>query len=178
MPSDTLYALCAAASDARAVRRVFEVKGREGVRALPLFVGDLAMAEAIGRFDDGARRLAECFWPGPLTIVVEKQPGFDSEALCGGTTVALRVPDHKVALAVLRGLGGAVTGTSANLSGGPDPVSADEVRGQIGDALDLILDAGPSQVGLASTIVDCTGSRPRILRHGALGDEAVAAALR
>ena len=177
MPSDTLYALTAAASDANAVQRVFDVKGREGARALPLFVADLTMAERIGKFDERARRLANRFWPGQLTIVVDKLPDYESEALTGGSTVALRAPDHAVALAVVRGLGEAVTGTSANLSGGPDPDSADEVRRQIGDALDLILEAGPAAYGVASTIVDCTVAAPRILREGAVDEKAIEDAL-
>ena len=177
MPSDTLYALSAAASDAEAVRRVFDVKGREGGRPLPLFVSDVAMAERIGVLDARSRRLAAKFWPGQLTLVVKKQPGYASDALAGGDTVGLRVPDNAIALAVIEGTGGAVTGTSANLSGGSDPVSADEVRRQIGDRLDLILDAGPARIGVASTIVDCTGDQPRILRAGAISAEAIAEAL-
>jgi L-threonylcarbamoyladenylate synthase len=177
MPSDTLYALCAAASDANAVRRVFDVKGREGGRPLPLFVSDLAMAERIGVFDDRARRLAAQFWPGQLTLVVKKQPGFESEALAGGDTVGLRVPDNAIALAVIAGTGDAVTGTSANLSGGPDPVSAEEVSLQIGDRLDMVLDAGPARIGVPSTIVDCTGDAPRILRQGAVSEQAIKEAL-
>lgn len=177
MPTDTLYALAAAASDADAVRRVFEIKGREGRRALPLFVTGVEMAERIGVLTASATRLAERFWPGQLTIVVEKEPAFESEALAGGDTVALRAPDHEVALAVVRGLDGAVTGTSANLTGGPDPDSADEVRRQIGDKVDLILDGGHCEVGIASTIVDCTGEEPRILRDGAVSRDAIAEAL-
>ena len=177
MPSDTLYALTAAASDAAAVRRVFDIKGREGGRPLPLFVRDLEMAERFGVFDGRTRQLASKFWPGQLTLVVTKQPAFDSDALAGGETVGLRVPDNAIALAVIAGVGGPVTGTSANLSGGPDPVSAGEVRRQIGDSLDLILDAGPAPIGVASTIVDCTGEEPRILRAGAISADAIAAAL-
>jgi L-threonylcarbamoyladenylate synthase len=172
-----LYALSAAASDAEAVKRVFEVKGREEGRALPLFVSDLAMAERIGVFDERARKLAARFWPGQLTIVVAKRTDYESEALAGGGTVALRVPDHTVPLAVIRCLGGAVTGTSANLSGGPDPDSADEVRRQIGDRVDLIIDCGPAEHGIASTIVDCAGAKPRVLREGAVGREAIIEAL-
>jgi L-threonylcarbamoyladenylate synthase len=177
MPSDTLYALSAAASDAKAVQRVFDVKGREGGRPLPLFVRDLAMAERLGVFDDRARRLAAKFWPGQLTIVVNKQPKFDSEALAGGSTVGLRVPDNDTALAVIEGIDDAVTGTSANLSGGADPISAEEVRRQIGDRLDLILDSGPAQHGIGSTIVDCTSAELRILRQGAVASEAITSAL-
>ncbi len=92
MPSDTLYALCAAASDAKAVQRVFDVKGREGGRPLPLFVSNLAMAERLGAFDERSRNLAARFWPGQLTLVVNKQPGFESDALAGGSTVGLRSP--------------------------------------------------------------------------------------
>ena len=177
MPSDTLYALAAAASDAAAVQRVFDVKGREAGRPLPLFVSDLAMAERIGIFEERSRRLASKFWPGQLTLVVNKQPSFESDALAGGETVGLRVPDNAIALAVIAGAGDAVTGTSANLSGGPDPVSAEEVRRQIGDRLDLILDAGRAQHGVGSTIVDCTGPALRVLRQGAISSDAIDAAL-
>ena len=168
MPTDTLYALTVRARDAAAVRRVFEIKGRNDGKPMPLFVSDLAMARRFGEFDETASRLAERFWPGALTVVVRRAPGFESEALAGGDTVALRAPANAIALAVIEGAGEPVTGTSANLSGGPDPVSADEVRRQIGEKLDLILHAGPAGGGVASTIVDCTGDAPVILREGAL----------
>jgi L-threonylcarbamoyladenylate synthase len=99
-------------------------------------------------------------------------------ALAGGDTVGLRVPDHPVARAVLEELAAPVTATSANLSGGPDPVSADEVRRQIGEALDLVLDGGECPIGIASTIVDCTGLEPKILRQGVVAEEAIREALR
>jgi L-threonylcarbamoyladenylate synthase len=178
MPTDTLYGLCAAAENPSAVSRVFDVKGREAGKPLTLLVGDLAMAERIGRFDERSRRLARRFWPGQLTIVVETRPDFQSEALAGGRSVGLRAPDNAVALNVIGGFGQAVTGTSANLSGGPDPVSAEEVVRQIGDRLDLILDAGPAPFGVASTIVDCTGAEPVILREGSVSREAIDDALR
>lgn len=178
MPSDTLYALSAAASDVAAVRRVFDIKGREEGRPLPLFIDGLDMAERIGVFDDTVRVLARRFWPGQLTIVVRRQPGYASGALAGGDTVALRAPDHPVALAVLRGLGEAVTGTSANLTGGPDPASAEEVRRQLGDRLDLVIDAGVTAHGVASTIIDCSGPRPDVLREGAVDKQLIADALR
>ena len=177
MPTDTLYALTAPASDAAAVRRVFAIKRRDLTNPLPLFVSDLAMAEHIGVFDERARRLARRFWPGQLTIVVKRQPGFDSVALGGGETVGLRVPDSDIARAVIGGLGQPVTATSANLSGGADPVSADEVRRQIGEQLDLILDAGPAPVGVASTIVDCSGESLNVIRQGAVSREDIDRAL-
>ena len=178
MPTDTLYALTARARDAAAVRRVFEIKGRDDGKPMPLFVSDLDMARRFGEFNETASRLAERFWPGALTLVVRRQDGFESDALAGGDTVALRAPDNAIALAMIAGAGEPVTGTSANLSGGPDPVSADEVRRQIGDKLDVILDAGPAEGGVGSTIVDCTGDEPVILREGALSRAEIFDALR
>lgn len=170
MPTDTLYALAAAASDSSAVDQVFAIKGREADKPLPLFVSDLAMAERIGVFNDDARRLAKRFWPGPLTIVVPRRDGFVSDALAGGDTVALRVPDHGVARAVIEGVGDALTATSANLSGGPDPVTAAEVKRQLADAVDFVIDGGACPVGVSSTVVDCTRLEPSILRRGAIGE--------
>ena len=103
------------------------------------------------------RALAARFWPGALTLVFNRAPSFDSEALAGGSTVALRVPRHDIALAILRALDRPVTATSANLSAGPDPADAAIVRAQIGSRLDMIVDGGPCAVGVSSTIVDCTG---------------------
>jgi L-threonylcarbamoyladenylate synthase len=178
MPTDTLYALTAAADDASAVRRVFEIKGRQEGRPLPLFVSDIAMAERIAEVNEAARKLASQFWPGQLTIILPKQQMYDSEALAGSATVGLRLPDNEVARAVVAALDAPITGTSANLSGGPDPVSADDVRSQLGDRVDLILDAGPCAHGVGSTIVDCSGDEPVILREGAISSDRVFAALR
>lgn len=178
MPTDTLYALTVRARDAAAVRRVFEIKGRNDGKPMPLFVSDLGMAQRFGEFNEMASKLARRFWPGALTVVVRRRPEFESDALAGGDTVALRAPANDAALAVIAGVGEPVTGTSANLSGGPDPVSADEVRRQIGAKLDVILDGGAAEVGVASTIVDCTGEEPVILREGALSRAEIFDALR
>jgi L-threonylcarbamoyladenylate synthase len=172
-----LYALTAAADDASAVRRVFAIKGREQGHPLPLFVSGVEMAQRIAVLDATAGRLASRFWPGQLTIVVPKREEYDSEALAGSATAGLRVPDNEVARAVIEALDAPVTGTSANISGGPDPVSADEVRRQLGDRVDLILDAGLCEHGVASTIVDCSGAEPVILRQGAIPAEQIFAAL-
>lgn len=177
LPTDTLYALAAVATDATAVRRLFAVKGREGAKPLPLFVADAAMAGRIAVLTDNARRLMDRFWPGALTIVVSKQDGFSSEALAGGATVALRAPDRPRTLAVIRALNAPITGTSANLSGGCDPDTAAEVQAQIGDKLDLIVDGGSCPVGIPSTIVDCTTDEPRILRRGAIDEVQILQAL-
>ena len=178
MPTDTLYALTAAAADAAAVRRVFAIKGRQEGRPLPLFVSGPDMAARIAELNDTASRLASRFWPGQLTIVVPKQKDFESEALAGSLTVGLRVPDHEIARAVIEALDAPVTGTSANLSGGPDPVTVDDVRSQLGGRIDLILDAGPCAHGVGSTVVDCSGAEPVILREGAISSDRILAALR
>ncbi len=177
MPTDTLYALAAAARDGAAVRRVFAIKGRGVDKPLPLFVSDLAMAERVAVFSAAARRLAERFWPGPLTIVLLKQPDFESEALAGGDSVALRVPDHDLARAVIEALAAPVTATSANRSGGRDPVSPEEVLRQLDGEVDYLLDAGPCPVGFASTVVDCGGPEIRVLRQGALSEASILGAL-
>ncbi len=177
MPTDTLYALAANGRDANAVRRVYEIKVREQGKPLPLFVSSLAMAETIGVFNATARTLAGQFWPGALTLVIQKQPSFESDALAGGSTVALRQPDNAVAQAVIEGLDAPVTATSANRSGGPDPVSADDVRSQLQEAIDMVIDTGPCVVGVSSTIVDCTGEVVRILRAGAISAGQIEAAL-
>ena len=177
LPTDTLYALVALARDAAAVDRVFAIKGREPGKPLPLFVDSIEMADAIAFVTHAARRLASRFWPGALTLVLHKRPGFDSEALTGGDTVALRVPDSDVILHAVRALGEPVTATSANLSGGPDPDTAAQVRRQLGDLVDLVVDAGPCPIAAPSTIVDCTTDEPRILRPGAIPDPQIHAAL-
>lgn len=177
MPTDTLYALTVNARDAEAVRKVYEIKVREQGKPLPLFVSGLPMAEALGVFNEAARALAGRFWPGGLTIVVAKQPGFESEALAGGSTVALRQPDNAIAAAIIEGLEQPVTATSANRSGGADPITADEVLAQLRDELDLVIDTGPCPVGISSTIVDCTGPELRILRQGAISAAEIEAVL-
>ena len=168
MPTDTLYALAADATDDNAVERIYRLKVRERGKPLPLFVASLSQALAIADFNQTARALAEAFWPGALTIVLPKQSTFKSRALAGSDSVALRVPNEAQALAILQKLGRPLTGTSANLSGGPDPVSAADVRRQLGDGVDLILEAQTGSFGRSSTIVDCTGPEPRVLRQGAI----------
>jgi L-threonylcarbamoyladenylate synthase len=178
MPTDTLYALSAGARNAEAVRRVYAIKVREQGKPLPLFVSGVEMAETLGSLTESARALISRFWPGALTIVLNKQASFDSEALAGGSTVALRQPQNAVALAILEGVGEPLTATSANRSGGADPVSAEEVLRQLEGAIDRVIDTGPCAVGVSSTIVDCSGSEPRILRQGAISQEEIEAALR
>jgi L-threonylcarbamoyladenylate synthase len=177
IPTDTLYALAADATAPAAVARVFAIKGRGASQALPLFVDGIAMADTIALLTDAARVLAGRFWPGALTLVVRKRDEFESAALAGGDTVALRAPAHPIALAILRDLGRPITGTSANRSGGADPATAVDVRRQLGREIGYILDSGPCPVGLPSTIVDCAGAELRVLRPGAVSEQSIREAL-
>ena len=169
-PTDTVYGLAALATDARAVQKLFEAKKREPDRAVPLLIAsppDLAFVAS--DVPDVARQLIDAFWPGALTLVLRKASDFHSPAV--GETVAVRVPDHPVPRELARLLGEPITGTSANVSGGAEPRSADEARSQLGDAVDLIIDCGRCPGGQPSTVVDCTVDPPRIVREGALRRE-------
>ena len=177
-PTDTLYGLAAVASQERAVKRLFEAKERRRDRPLPVLIASAADVDSVAvEVSPVARRLMEAFWPGGLTLVLRRHPGFHSPALAGGDTVAVRVPAHPVALELLRRVGEPLTGTSANLSGRPGPRTAEEVRHQLGDRVDLVVDGGPCPGGVESTVVDCTVDPPRVLREGAVPAERVAAAL-
>ena len=177
-PTDTLYGLGAVASQERAVERLFEAKERPRDRPLPIFVASAANVDSVAaEVPPAARRLMEAFWPGALTLVLRRHPRFHSLALAGGHTVAVRVPAHPVALELLRRAGEPLTGTSANLSGGPAPRTADEVRRQLGGRVDLIVDGGPCPGGVESTVVDCTVDPPRVLREGAVPAKRLATAL-
>ena len=179
MPTDTLYALTAAADDAAAVRRVFAIKGREQGRPLPLFVSGIEMAERIAESQrHGAAPRDERFWPGQLTIVVSKRQDFDSEALAGSQTVGLRVPDNAVARAVVEALGAPVTGTSANLSGGPTPSPPTKCAGSSASGIDLILDAGPCATASPRRSSTAPARSRVILRQGAIAEDRIMAALR
>ena len=169
-PTDTVYGLAALPTDERAVRRLFEAKKRELDKAVPLLIaspGDLA--SVAGEVPEVARKLIDAFWPGALTLVLRKAERFRSLAV--GETVAVRVPDHPVPRELARLLGAPITGTSANVSGGAEALSANEVRVQLGDAVDLIIEGGRCPGGRPSTVVDCTSRVPRIVRAGAIGRE-------
>jgi L-threonylcarbamoyladenylate synthase len=177
-PTDTLYGLAAVASQERAVERLLEAKERPRDRPLPILVASAVDVDGVAtEVSPAARRLMEAFWPGGLTLVLRRHPRFHSLALAAGDTVAVRVPAHPVALELLRRVGEPLTGTSANLSGRPGPRTAGDVRHQLGDRVDLIVDGGPCPGGVESTVVDCTVDPPRVLREGAVSAERVAAVL-
>jgi len=173
-PTDTLYALGADASNPLAIERLFAAKGRSRKAPIPLLVADLTMAiQLIGELPDAAVRLAKRYWPGPLTLVLWAPRGVCTLLTAGTGRIGLRVPDAAVALALIRCFGSPVTGTSANRSGGKDPLNADEVLRQLGDRVDLVLDEGPVNGGSSSTVVDVTISPPVIVRQGPIRQEEI-----
>ena len=169
MPTDTLYGLAANPFSADAIARVFLVKGRDAERALPLIAADAAqVAVHLGALSPLAARLAERFWPGPLTLLVAA-PASLAKAVTGGTgKVGVRVPADAVARAICAVAGQPVTATSANVSGRPATADPDDVERTLGSRIDLLIDTGPTRGGPASTIVDVTGAKPVLVRAGAI----------
>jgi L-threonylcarbamoyladenylate synthase len=164
-PTDTLYGLAVDPRDPDAVTRLFALKGRGGTSALTLIAADMAHVRAAGEMTDAAERLAERWWPGPLTIVVCARPIVARETLAGGTTVGIRVPHHGVAIALARAAGFPITATSANRSGQPAAVTADDVARSL-PGVDAIVDAGRVAGGAPSTIVDASTVPVVLLREG------------
>jgi L-threonylcarbamoyladenylate synthase len=173
-PTETVYGLGADATNPQAVARLYQAKGRPAFNPLIAHVGDLAAARKIARFDALAGRLAEAFWPGPLTLVLPKAEGCPVAdlATAGLDTVAIRIPAHPVARAILRAFGGPVVAPSANLSGHVSPTTAAHVQSDLAGRIDLIVDGGPVEVGVESTIVGCFDA-PMLLRPGGLPREAI-----
>ncbi|WP_233223476.1 L-threonylcarbamoyladenylate synthase [Amycolatopsis sp. CA-128772] len=167
IPTETVYGLGADAEDPAAVARVFQVKGRPPTHPLIVHLG---AAEQLGDWvadvPETALVLAGHFWPGPLTLVLRRGRRVPLEATGGLETVAVRVPAHPVALELLSAFGGGVAAPSANRFGSVSPITAEHVRAELGDAVDFVLDGGPCDVGVESTIVDATGDTPTILRPG------------
>ncbi|MGO4513568.1 L-threonylcarbamoyladenylate synthase [Bradyrhizobium sp. 2TAF36] len=177
-PTETVYGLGADAANATAITHLYAAKGRPAFNPLIAHVADLAAARRIGRFDARALRLAEAFWPGPLTLVVPKTDDCPVAELAtaGLDTVAIRIPAHPVAEAILRAFGGAVVAPSANISGHVSPTLAAHVESDLAGRIDLIVDGGPVTVGVESTIVGCFDV-PTLLRPGGLSRERIEAVL-
>jgi L-threonylcarbamoyladenylate synthase len=166
-PTETVYGLGADASSPVAVRRLFTVKGRPADHPVIVHLGDPALLpEWASHVPDAAAVLARACWPGPLTVVVPRAARVADAVTGGRDTVGLRVPDQPLALKLLRAFGGGVAAPSANRFGRVSPTTAADVRADLGDDVDLVLDGGPCRVGVESTIVDCTGPHPAILREG------------
>jgi L-threonylcarbamoyladenylate synthase len=177
-PTDTVYGVGAVIWNVRAVRRLYEVKLRPAGKAIPVLLADPADLSLVARnLSQTVLGLVERFWPGPLTVVVPRAEAVPDEVTAGGATVAVRVPDHDLARALIRAAGAPLAATSANLSGQQSPVTAQEVAAQLGSRIPLVLDGGPCPGGVASTVVDLTGPTPVILRPGPLSMEEIFSAL-
>ncbi len=178
-PTETVYGLGADATNGDAVARLYLAKGRPLFNPLIVHVADLAAARELGRLDAAAERLAAAFWPGPLTLVAPRAPdcGVAELATAGLDTIALRVPDHPVARALLVALDRPVVAPSANRSGHVSPTTAAHVLADLGGRIDLIIDGGPTTIGLESAIVACVGGAPQLLRPGGVAREQIERAL-
>ncbi len=179
VPTETVYGLAADATNGRAVAGIYAAKGRPSFNPLIAHVPDLAAAERHGLFDADARRLAAAFWPGPLTLVVPRRDGspLADLATAGLSSVGLRVPAEPTTRALLERFGRPLAAPSANRSGRVSPTSAADVAEDLGERVDLILDAGPCPVGVESTILACLGGAPRLIRPGGLPRAAIEAVL-
>ena len=174
IPTDTLYALAADVFNTAALDRIFAIKGRSDDLALPVLVSGWDQLEMVAEnTPPKTRALAERFWPGALTLVVQKANGLPDRLTAGRRTVAVRMPGHPVPIELINRLGSPITGTSANISGGADLLTLDELSSQLGEPVDLIVEKGPTPKGTASTIVDITSGKPRLLREGAISFQQV-----
>jgi len=166
-PTETVYGLGANALDAQAVRRIYEVKGRPSSSPLIVHVADEAMAKSISaEWPKAAALLAARFWPGPLTLVVKKKPSIPALVTAGLDSVGVRVPSHPVALDLIRRAGVPIAAPSANRFMEMSPTTAEHVRTRLGDRVDMILDGGPAEIGIESTVVALTREPPVVLRPG------------
>ena len=164
-PTDTVYGVGGLAFDPGAIEQVYQVKGRDYTKAIPILLSDpFELSRVTVGIGKAAHKLAERFWPGPLTLVVPRHPDLP-ENISPDATIGVRMPDHPVALSLLR-ISGPLATTSANLSGEPSTRSASEVVEQLGGRVPLVLDGGITPGGTASTVVDCTSPEPVILREG------------
>ncbi|MDI6710950.1 MAG: L-threonylcarbamoyladenylate synthase [Thermoanaerobacterales bacterium] len=177
-PTETVYGLGADATNGAAVRRIFAAKGRPADN--PLIVHISAMDELrplVRDVPDVARALAGAFWPGPLTLVLPAAPSLPREVTAGLDTVGVRMPDHPVALALIRAAGVPLAAPSANASGRPSPTTAAHVLDDLGGRIDAVLDGGPAPVGVESTVLDLTATPPAVLRPGGVTVEQLEAVL-
>jgi len=178
LPTETVYGLAANALDPAAVARIFEVKGRPSHNPIIIHVSDLAMArEFVADWPVAAEKLAQSFWPGPLTLVLPRAAGIPDSVTAGGPTVGVRWPSHPFMQAVIRRCGFPLAAPSANPSNSISPTNAAHVNETLGARIKLIVDGGQSQVGIESTVLDVTSCPPTVLRPGMIHAESLLAAL-
>lgn len=173
VPTETVYGLAADATNAEAVARIYEAKGRPSFNPLIIHVPDLAAAEQLAHFDDAARDLAKSYWPGPLTLVLPRREDSPvaSIATAGLSSIAIRVPAHRVMRTLLVAAGKPLAAPSANASGSISPTRAEHVLSSLDGRIPLIIDDGACERGIESTIVALTGGEPRLLRPGPITAE-------
>jgi len=177
-PTETVYGLGADARSDAAVAKIFAAKGRPSTNPLICHVAGTEVAKRYAKhWPAKAEQIANAFWPGPITIVVEKTSEICNLATAGGATVGLRAPDHPLALELLRAFDGPLAGPSANRSTRVSPTTAQHVRDELGDAVDFVLDGGPCRVGIESTVLDVTSHTPSILRPGGISREQIEAVI-
>jgi L-threonylcarbamoyladenylate synthase len=171
-PTDTVYGVGTLAFDATGVESIYAAKDRPNEKAIPVLLGNVNELDKVtSHIPDMALRLASRFWPGPLTLVVPKNPAIP-DSVSANDTVGVRIPDNTIALNLLRSAGPMAV-TSANISGGKNPTTAEEVFAQLNGRIELILDGGRTAGGVASTVVDCTQMEPAILRVGPISLEEI-----
>lgn len=173
-PTETVYGLGASVFNGEAIRAVFQAKGRPGDNPLIAHVLGIQDARELGEWTPLAQTLAEAFWPGPLTLIVKRRPGIPDAVSAGLSTIALRSPSHPVARSLIAACGFPVAAPSANRSGRPSPTTASHVLDDLTGLIPLVLDGGPSEVGLESTVVDAISEVPLVLRPGAVTPEMLA----
>ncbi len=171
VPTETVYGLAADARNPQAVARIYAAKGRPDFNPLIVHVPTLAMAETLGEFGTAERALATRFWPGPLTLVLRRSKLAQDFVTGGQDTVGLRVPSHPVARSLLKEFNGGIAAPSANRFGRVSPTTAAHVREDLGGDVDLVLEGGPSEVGIESTIVDFSSGSPVLLRPGRIAKD-------
>jgi len=177
-PTETVYGLGADASNADAVRKVFAAKGRPADHPLIVHIADtVQLANWAREIPQAVHMLAQKFWPGPLTLVLKRHPNVLDAVTGGQDTVAIRVPSHPVAQALLRAFGGGIAAPSANRFGRVSSTTAAHVREEFGDTVACVLDGGATDVGIESTIVDCSGDAPALLRPGMITPQQIEAVL-
>jgi len=178
LPTETVYGLAANAFNPDAVAEIYRVKGRPAHNPIIVHVASIAMARAsVAQWPPVADQLAGAFWPGPLTLVLPRSQAIPDIVTAGGATVGVRLPRHPLIQAVIRECGFPLAAPSANLSNRVSPTDAGHVSRQLGDTLRLIVDGGPCQVGIESTVLDLTDLPPRVLRPGVIHEETLAAVI-
>lgn len=177
LPTDTAYGLAGNPTDPVIVSRIIDIKERKGKAGMPVLAANFGQVLNIAKLEDKAHDLANKFWPGGLTLILQARHSFP-EGVQGPTgSLAVRIPDHPVALEIISEVGFAVTGTSANKSGEPSPYTAADAYSQVGNQVDIIIDAGRTRHCSVSTIVDCTEDPPRLIRRGVISEKVIDAAL-